>query len=340
MDFADVASDLLLESSSAIGIPLALLGAVFLSLGTQYQHRGVGKVGAIHGQVESGLGGKHLLALLKRPSWVVGTIMLGLAIVLQLASLWFAPLIVVQPLGAVALVITAILNSRLAHVPLDRRTIRAIIICVLGVGAFVTVAALVAVQKRVSESELTIVIVLLAGVAAVWGVLYALFRRKAGPVFYIVAAGMLFGFVATLAKVVIGRIQTLIQMIERSAVTGEAWTFGPAEWLTMLCVVGLVAASVFGSYFVQSAHANGPPDLVVAGLTVVDPIVAVAIGIVVLGEAAGAPPWAIIAFIITGGVAVFGVFQLAKHHPQMSVEYRETGELPFTRGPKRPRRER
>src|SRR5690606_2797575 len=183
-----------------------------------------------------------LVALLRRPSWVFGTVMLGFAIVLQLASLWFAPLIVVQPLGAVALVITAILNSRLSKVPLDRPTIRAIIICVVGVGAFVTVAAFVAVQKRVTEAELTTVIVLLAGVLALWAVLFAIFRRKAGPVFYIVAAGMLFGFVATLAKVVIGRVQTLVVVIERRSAAGESWSFGAAEWLTILCVLGLVAA--------------------------------------------------------------------------------------------------
>ena len=340
MDFAEVTSELLLDSQSYIGIPLALLGAVFLSVGTQYQHRGVGKVEVIHGASAAGLGGRQVLALLRRPSWVLGTAMLGLAILLQLASLWFAPLIVVQPLGAVALVITAILNSRLSKVPLDRPTIRAIIICVVGVGAFVAVAAVVAVQKGVNETELTTILVLLAGVLALWAVLYAIFRRKAGPVFYIVAAGMLFGFVATLAKVVIGRVQTLIKVIEQNAVTGQAWSFGPAEWLTILCIIGLVVASLIGSYFVQSAHANGPPDLVVAGLTVVDPIVAVAIGIVVLHEAAGAPWWAIVAFILTGAIAVFGVSQLAKHHPQMSAAYRETGELPFTRAERRPRRGR
>jgi hypothetical protein len=55
---------------------------------------------------------------------------------------------------------------------------------------------------------------------------------------------------------------------------------------------------------------------VIAGLTVVDPLVAVAIGIVVLGEASQAPLWAVVAFGFSGIVAVFGVFQLAKHHPQ------------------------
>ena len=54
----------------------------------------------------------------------------------------------------------------------------------------------------------------------------------------------------------------------------------------------------------------------VAGLTVVDPLVAVTIGIVVLQEAAGAPWFAVIAYVAAGGLAVYGVFQLAKYHPQ------------------------
>ncbi len=310
-DLNDLAEQLTLSSHAAIGIPLALLGAVALSVGTQFQHRGVAKVEALRGATGSGMSMGSIWALLRRPSWVVGTLTLGLAIVLQLMSLWFAPLIVVQPLGAVALVITAILNSKLSKTPLDRPTIRAILLCVGGVGAFVLVAAFFAQTHPVKEQQLTIVLVVLACVLVVWGVLFAVFRHRASPMFYIIGAGMLYGFVATIAKVVMGRIQTLL---------ASEFQLGSAEWLTIGCLLGLVAAALLGMYFVQSAHANGPPDLVVAGLTVVDPIVAVVIGVTVLGEASGAPWWAILLFAVTGAVAVFGVFQLAKHHPHMQDE--------------------
>ena len=97
-----------LSSIPGVGIIIALIGAVFLSLGAQFQHRGVNKVEERHGSGEkAGLGGKQLLLLLTRPSWVAGTLMLGLAILFQLTSLGFAPLIVVQPIGIVALIITA-----------------------------------------------------------------------------------------------------------------------------------------------------------------------------------------------------------------------------------------
>ncbi|HVL63237.1 MAG TPA: DMT family transporter [Microbacterium sp.] len=296
----DLAEQIPLDPSTFIGIPLALIGAIFLSLGAQFQHRGVVKVEAHTADtLGKGLNGRQLMLLLARPSWVLGTVMLGLAILFQLSSLYFAPIIVVQPLGAIALVITSIVNSRVNHVELKRKSITAIIMCVGGVFLFVGVAAFTAVDKPVTDRQLVVILIILAVVLAVAGITFALFRTSIRAIYYVIMAGVLYGFVATLAKVVLGKIEQ-----------GE---FG---WLTMLCLIGLLAATALGAYFVQNAYASGPPDLVIAGLTVVDPLVAVVIGIVVLGEASQAPPWAIVLYVISGAIAVWGVFQLARNHPQ------------------------
>jgi drug/metabolite transporter (DMT)-like permease len=309
-DFADLADQISLSPYQAIGIPIALVGAIFLALGAQFQHRGVGKVDAASGATgQRGLSPRQLVSLLRRPSWVVGTLMLGLAIVLQLTSLYFAPLIVVQPLGAVALVITAVVNARVSKVKLDAISIRAIAFCVGGVALFVTVAAVNAESKPITETQLLTVLLILAVVLIGFAVVFGLLRHRITAIFYIVGAGILFGFVATLAKVVIDRIKTLV--VTETAISAS-------EWLTVLCVVGLIAASALGSYFVQTAYSSGPPDLVVAGLTVIDPVVAVTIGVIVLGEAASAPVWAIFAFVLAGALAIYGVLQLAKHHPATS----------------------
>ena len=299
-DLSDLTEQIALDPTQFIGIPLALVGAVFLSLGAQFQHRGV--VNVESRTVDSfgkGLNFKQLTLLLARPSWVLGTVMLGLAIVFQLSSLYFAPLIVVQPLGAIALVITSILNSRINHVKLNRKSITAIVMCVGGVFLFVGVAAFTAVDKPVTERQLITILIILAVVLAASGVTFALFRQHIRAIYYVIMAGVLYGFVATLAKVVIGRVEQ-----------------GEFEWLTALCLIGLLGAAALGAYFVQNAYASGPPDLVIAGLTVVDPMVAVAIGIAVLGEASQAPLWAIGVFIVAGVIAVWGVFQLARNHPQ------------------------
>jgi hypothetical protein len=57
----------------------------------------------------------------------------------------------------------------------------------------------------------------------------------------------------------------------------------------------------------------------VAGLTVIDPMIGVTIGIAVLGEATTAPVWAIPVFAIAGAIAVFGVIQLARHPAKVAL---------------------
>jgi len=296
-----------------LGIPLALLGAVFMSFGAQYQHRGVAKVERLTGSSGStGLTGRQLLSLIRRPSWVAGTVLLGAAILCQLGALALAPLIVVQPLGALALVVTTLLNSRVSGHRPTKKSIRAIIACVGGIFIFVGIAAFVATEQKVTDQQLITILVLLLVVIVAFSILWIWLRKRAQALFYIVASGVIYGFVATLAKVVIKRIQA-----------------GNFEWLTLLCLIALLAAVAVGAYFVQTAYSVGPPDLVIAGLTVIDPMVAVLIGLIVLQEAATAPWPALVGFGVAGAIAVYGVISLARNHPQVISD---SQELPIERG--------
>ncbi|UNK72287.1 DMT family transporter [Microbacterium sp. H1-D42] len=290
-----------------LGIPLALAGAVFMSLGAQYQHRGVEKVERITGvEGTTGLSGAQLKALLTRPSWLIGTLMLGLAIVCQLSAIAIAPLIVVQPLGAVALVITTLLNARISgHTP-TKKSVISIAACIGGIFLFVTFAALYATERPISDQDLYMILTILLLVIIAFGVCWLFLRHRMRAMFYVTGAGILYGFVATLAKAIISRIQ--------------AQNF---DWLTVVCLIALLAAGGVGAYFVQTAYSSGPPDLVIAGLTVIDPIVAVLIGALVLGEADNAPLWVLIMFGVAGAIAVWGVFGLARYHPQVLSESQE-----------------
>lgn len=299
-ELTDLTEQITLTPYQSIGIPIALVGAVFLSLGAQFQHRGVTRVEVSHGSgAKAGLSLQQLMHLLARPSWVIGTLLLGFAVVFQLVSLGFAPLIVVQPLGVVALVITAILNARLSRIKLDRHAIRAIAMCVSGVAIFVAIAAVYAIEKVITETQLLVVLGILAVTLAAFAVAFVALRTSVGAMFYIIGAGVLFGFVATLAKVVINRILN-----------------DNFEGLTVVAIVALLASAALGSYFVQTAYSVGSPDLVIAGLTVVDPLVAVLVGVIVLGEAALVPPVFAVVAVVSGAIAILGVLQLAKHHPQ------------------------
>ncbi len=68
----------------------------------------------------------------------------------------------------------------------------------------------------------------------------------------------------------------------------------------------------------QSAYATGPPDLVIAGLTVIDPIVGIAVGITILGELKPEVP-TVTAIGMAGAalIAIVGVVALSRHHPDV-----------------------
>jgi hypothetical protein len=169
-----------------------------------------------------------------------------------------------------------------------------------GVGAFVVTASRVASQVELTDQNLLRVLGLLVVILVAFGILFFTFGKKAKALTYILGAGVLYGFVATLAKVV---IQRLYQM--------------DYDLLTGLALVSMIGAVLLGGWFVQNAYSSGPPDLVIAGLTVIDPMVAVAIAIGVLGEAQAASGASIVSFSLSGAVAIAGVYLLSKVHPQL-----------------------
>ncbi|MBP6685184.1 MAG: DMT family transporter [Leucobacter sp.] len=295
------------------GIPLALVGAALLAFGAQYQSRGLNKVERIVGvSAHAGLSLRHMLSLLRRPSWVVGTVLLGLAVVFQLGSLALSPITIVQPIGVVGLIITSVLNSRISGVRLGKRVTASIALAVGSIAVFVFVAATNVRDQVVTDSKLLAILITFGVVFILALILFVLYRHRGIALIYIVGAGVLYGFVATFAKVVISRLQQ-----------------GDFEWLTWTCVAALAAGGLLGMLFVQNAYSSGPPDLVVAGLTVIDPMVAVFIGILILGEAAHAPVWASVVFVVTGATAMVGVIGISRFHPQSGKSVLDhTGKMP------------
>jgi hypothetical protein len=288
-----------------IGIPVALLGAFLLSFGSAVQQRGVDAVGD-RTDGKGGLALAQLLRLVANRRWLQGTAMVILAVVCQLAALGLAPIAVVQPVGVFALVITALITRRSSHQNLGGPSVRAIATCVVAVVIFVTVAALTTHVSPILNRKIVVVLILAGCVVLLLGGTFVLYRRRLTRIFYVVAAGVLFGFVATLAKVIIGRVETVV--------AGHHSPFAVGG-LAYLCLLGIVTAGSLGQYLQQSAFTSGSPEVVVAGLTVIDPIVGATIGITVLGEAVGAPAWSFVVFVAAGLTAVWGVVQLSRRRP-------------------------
>jgi len=298
-----------------IAIGLALLSAVALAIGAQLQNDAVGiqKKAALSGR--SHVSFRQLLDLLKHPRWITGLAISAFALILQFTALLLAPLILVQPIGAIALVITSVLNARITKTKLNAASMYAIALCTAGLGAFVVMAHQVAVEPEIDDNNLLLILGLAISLIAIFSYIFFSGASKFRPLTFIIGAGVLYGFVATLTKVVIKRL--FYQDGFNRMVSGNI------EWatdsLTALALLSMLAAAFLGGWFVQNAYASGPPDLVIAGLTVIDPLIAVSIGVVILNEAMNAPWPIMLGFLGSGAMAVMGVYLLSKVHPQVTA---------------------
>ncbi|MDH2444560.1 DMT family transporter [Amnibacterium sp. CER49] len=289
------------------GVVAALIGAVVLALGAQFQNRGVRSVDERSPEgVHSGFSLRQLLTLVRTGGWLLGTSFLVVAIVLQLVALLLAPLPVVQPLGVLSLVATALLSRPLDHSRLHRRNVVGIVLCVIGITAFVLTAAASTRSSPAGIPAVVPVLALLAAVLVVVGVGWLVGRKRMPPLAFALGGGVCFGFVATLMKIVLDRAGASLH---------HGSLVDPTTPFTLLVVAAAAVAGLAGISLVQIAYGSGSPDIVVAALTVIDPLVAVSVGIGLLDEARGAPPWSFVVFAVAEAVAIGGVLLMARNPP-------------------------
>ncbi len=283
-----------------LAVVCAVVAAFFLAFGAQRQGSAVqNNTGGL------ALGSSGFLRLLRNPRWVFGLLLLGAGMALNVVALTLGTLTVIQPIGAIALVITTIVNSRDQGIRLNRATVVAITACVTGSALFVLMAVnVVSENTHVRSSEELTVVMLLAIVIVIFGGSLVLFKHRLRAFFYILGAGVLFGFVAVLTRI-----------ISRQVFDPNGLFLLNVQWYS---IIAIAAAGGLGSWFVQSAYASGPPDLVIAGLTVIDPMVGIAIGITILGELRpDVPPVVAISMAGAALLAIVGVVALSRHHPDV-----------------------
>jgi uncharacterized membrane protein YhaH (DUF805 family) len=291
------------EFQRALAIVLSLLAALGLAFGAQFQNQAAEKKNT-DTPSDTRLGLKAVIRLVSRPKWLLGMTCLMLGGVFQISALVLAPLIVVQPLGAAALVITSLLNARSTKTRINRATWWAISLCTFGIASFVAASASVAKESHLDDGNLAQILIVLVILFVLFAISFFTFAKRAKATTYIVGAAILYGFVASLIKAVVQRISQ-----------------GDFSLLTLVCLVVSGAVMLLGGWFVQNAYASGPPELVIAGLTVMDPMVAVSIGIIILGEAKQASPLTLVFFVSSAIVAVVGVWLLSRFHPEMAKSH-------------------
>lgn len=290
-------SDLL--NGPALAIVLAVLGALCFAGAAVLQH------GAVSAESDPSSGTRlslrGLRAITRRPGWLAGLGLAASGSVLHAIALVLAPLAVVQPVGVLAVPIAVVLTTLATGRAPARGVVLGVVVSIAGVAAFVLTAAGTAVSTPAPDGATLLAALVVAGIVLA---LAALGLSRTGWARCLACA--------TAGAVAFGLVSALVRAVSQSVSAAGTAVLDPA---VLLAVAGVGAALVAGGWLVQQAFASGPPEVVIACLTVVDPIVAVVLGAVLLGEGAATPPETWVLLVVAAVTATAGVAALARHHP-------------------------
>lgn len=272
---------------TGLAVLLAVLGAGGYAAAARVQHSAVQATG----DGES-LRLATLWRLVRDPRWLLGLALLAGGTVLHAIAVAIGPLIVVQPVGVLALVLAVVLDARQTGQRLSAATLAPVLAAALGMGAFVALAAGSATPAAPPPGALADVLALGAALVITPAALGSLLRGPARCLALGAAGGLAYGLISVLVRL-------------------AAHQFQAGEGVPPLAVAGILLALLGGGWCVQQAYAGGRPQHVVACLTVLDPLLAVGMGVGLLGEGAGAPVWVSVAQLACAALALAGVTSLA-----------------------------
>jgi drug/metabolite transporter (DMT)-like permease len=238
-----------------------------------------------------------LVRLVRHPVWVLGLACDGAGYVLQFLALGHGPIVVVQPLLVCGLLFALPMEAAWAGRRLSRSDwLGAALVCA-GLALFLVVANPAAGRDNTGAAQWAAI---LLGVTAVAGLLTAgSLGDQCGPrrraVLLAAAAGVVYGGAAALTKT-----------------TAHLLSQGIVPLLTHWQPYVLVVFGVSGMLLAQSAFQAGALDFSLPTMTVVDPVVSIAIGALAFGEAISATPAAVSGEVVGLVAMSAGVWLLAR----------------------------
>ena len=268
----------------AFAVAAALAGAVFTAIGIVVRQRATMDVPR-----DRGVSRLMLNTLLHRPLWWAGTAAAVTGYAFQAVALAFGSLLLVAPLMVSALLFALPLSAWTSRRRVTRAEWGWASLLTLALALFVAVARTRPGDYRASEPTSVVVatICLLAVTASL--VLAVRLTGWRQAIMLALGVGVLFGVLAVLTK------------IEMHILTEE----GGAQLLTSPVTYVLIVVAVAATLLQQSAFHAGSLKASVPAMLVLEPVVAVLLGQVVLGEhLAVSTPSAIALAIATAAMAV------------------------------------
>lgn len=278
-----------------LGLAVAFGGALLLASGSELQSRAVYRVGG------------RWRSFLISPRWLLGLLLLGIAVTTNFIALALTPVSAVQSMSVVALAASAAFGGIAGRVAMTRTGILSVLLCISGILGFIAILATHPAEGTPaldSHTQLLGATVILAALSAFGLGAVILGRRTPHPgarLFGLVIGAMLFGSITTVFKTIVTLVlvQGLVPVVTDSRV---------------LLGLGTVAAGgIVANVLLQRSHRFFPVPVVVAALTIVDPLTAAVVGISVLGEAT-LTLLPTIGLILCSAVACIGVAGVSRLH--------------------------
>jgi hypothetical protein len=236
-----------------------------------------------------------LLELLRNPKWLMGQLAVVIGSALHFGALAFAPVTVIQPIGVLGIAVTAVASARYDRTGLSLGTWLALAAIVLGVGGFTSLAASNAQVTSVSDETAVLIALIVGLLLMVLGLVGSIGHGLVRCLAFAAGGGVVFGFASV-----------VVRLAALSVEHGNLSDFPTGS------LIGAILSIPVAVWFIQQAHASGPPDLVVAALTLSDPMVAIGIGYVALNEGAKTSTVATLGEAICFLMAAAGIVLLPK----------------------------
>ncbi len=264
--------------SQGLTVFLALLAAAFLAIGIVVRQRATMDVPA-----ELGVSPVMIQTLIRRPLWWAGTSAAIAGYVCQALALANGSLLLVQPILTSALLFALPLSARLAHRRVTRGEWAWAMLLTSALAVFVVLAKAPPGDYEASLSASVVVAVVCTAAVSACVLVATRIVGWRRAVLLAVAVGVLFGVVAVLTKLV---MHVLTHDGLRAVLSTPV--------LYLLAALGVVAMLLQ-----QSAFHAGSLQTSVPTMLVLEPVVAVLIGAVVLGEHFDVGRWEAVAIAVS-----------------------------------------
>jgi drug/metabolite transporter (DMT)-like permease len=264
-------------------IAVALLSAVLFAVGSVLQQRAASEV-----PDEDSLGLGLVTRLVRRPIWLAGTAGDTLGYVAQAAALGLGSLALVQPLLATSLLFALPLGAWWAHRRLSRSDGLWAVVLTAGLAVFLVAGEP---TEGVDRADVESWLVAAAVILPATGACMLVAARSRGGVRSVAlasATGILYGVAAALTKSTVSLLDD-----------------GLVGILTSWEPYALVAAAALGTYLQQSSYQAGDLSQALPAAAVLEPVVAVGLGIAILQEdiRSSGPEWILIGLSVVAMIA-------------------------------------